>query len=107
MQDAQNDRSQKFIDYANKGPNVIANISRKSLLFSIHCLYDIYVLKKQKKKKRLIKLKIPFSFQTLDVNNYMRGSNGETAGPDPRTSILNFATLSEPPWSATRQPFPS
>ena len=46
MQDAQNDRSQ--INYVNKGPNVIANISRKKLLFSIHCLYDKYVLKKQK-----------------------------------------------------------
>ena len=62
---------------------------------------------KSKKKKRLIKLKIPFSFQTLDVNNYMHGSNGGTAGPDPRPSILNSAILSEPPWSATIHPLPS
>ena len=41
------------------------------------------------------------------VNNYMRGSNGGTADPDLRPSILNCATLSEPPWSPTRHPLPS
>ena len=40
------------------------------------------------------------------VNNYMRGSNGRTADPDLRPSILNCATLSEPPWSPTRHPLP-
>ena len=84
MQYAQNDRSQIFLNYVKKGPNVIANISRKfycCFLYMVCTIYN-YILKKQK-KKRLIKFKIPFSFQTLDVSNYMHGSNGGTAGPDP------------------------
>ena len=74
------------------------------LLFSIHCLDDVYVLKRQ--NKDYLNLKSHF-LSKPSVNNYMRGSNGVTAGPDSRPTILNSATLSEPPWSATRQPLPS
>ena len=104
MQDAQDDRSQICFNYVTKGPNVIANISRK---FYCCFLYIVRYMILKSKNKRLIKLKIPFSFQTL-CEHYMRGSNGGTAGPDPRPSILNCAlclshpdlqldTLSPPP----------
>ena len=52
MQDAQDDRSQICLNHVTKGPNVIANISRKFYCcVLIHCLYDIHVygLKKQNK----------------------------------------------------------
>ena len=58
-----------------------------------------YVLKKQ--NKDYSNLKSHFLSEP-SVNYNMSRSNGETAGPDPRPSILNCATLSEPPWSTTR-----
>ena len=36
MQDAQDDRSQIYLNYVTKGPNVIANISRKFYCCVLH-----------------------------------------------------------------------
>ena len=52
MQGAQDDRCQIFLNYVTKGPYVIANIGRKFYCCFLYIvLHDIYVLKKQKKKK--------------------------------------------------------
>ena len=42
MQGAQDDRSQIYINYVTKGPNVIANISRKFNCCFIYIICTIY-----------------------------------------------------------------
>ena len=48
----QDDRDQMCLNYVTKGPNVVANISRKfycCVLYIVCTIYVVYVLKKQNK----------------------------------------------------------
>ena len=97
MQDAQDERSQIYLNYVTKGPNVIANISRKFYYCVLFIVYTIYIfLKSKKKKKRFIKFKVPFSFQTLCEQLHARiqwGGGGGGCGSGPPTldfKLCNF-----------------
>ena len=50
MQDAQEDRSQICLSYVTKGPNVIANISRKFYCCVLYIVCTVYMFLKIKIK---------------------------------------------------------
>ena len=64
MQDAQHDRSQICLNYVTKGPYVFAKLV-VNFIVAFYTMFVRYIYMFFKSKIKLIKLKIPFCFQTL------------------------------------------